>query len=302
MTFSVLFLFVVGLATCILFFDDYFLTSAVMVQEDSRCGCSAAGTDLDILEHALLYTHGRFAGQCVNSCKYRYPEVLKVSEDKTTLLVSNVLHNNEFWIAQIPLESVKGVYILFEEFAPGINHVAFQFFFTDSVSVRLYSHKEKNSSGPRLLVNSLVVSPEAVLPKGNKYSLWDGFIGNYALMNRLMTYDAYAVMIKEVKHPLRRYRAKMKEFESKRLFTKVITDAPSVYHNQYQLFFNNCATTVIDSTLFAKDLLLSNKWDRWDFLDPLRGVPSHTLGTLRTLNWWQLIDESQVQASLPEDP
>lgn len=271
-----------------------------MLREDVQCGC-AESKEADLLERPLRYTHGDFSGRCVNSCKYRYPEILNVSDDKSSLLVSNILHNNEFWIAQIPLPALRGVYILFEEFAPGINHVAFQFQFNGVVDVKLYSQKEKNSSVHSLQVSSLVVSPEAAPPEGVKYNLWDGFVGNYALMNRIMTYDKYSELIKEVKHPLRKYPAKMSLVEAQRLFVRVVTEAQSVTKNQYQLFFNNCATTVIDSTLYAKDLLVSKQWDHWDFLDPLRGIPSsHTLGTLRTLQWWQLIDDDKAQASLPE--
>lgn len=290
------------LAFGLVFFNDYFLTSAEMLREDKSCACDAKteqNASNDDLEHPLRYVHGKYNNQCVDSCKYRYPEALSVSADNNDILVSNVLHNAEFWVAQVPVNSIREVHILFEEFLPGINHVAFQFIFNENAGVTLYKQNGKNQFTVGMQIPSLVVSPEAAPPRGQKYNLWDGLAGNYALMNRAMTFQTYKEMIDELKHPLRKHRAKLSSEEAKRLFSVVILDAPSVVRNQYQLIFNNCATTVIDASLFAKDLLLSKRWDHWDVLDPLRGVPSSSsLGTVRTLHWWQLIDENAPQANL----
>jgi hypothetical protein len=278
-----------------IYLNDLFLSSAKMVEDDVSCACILERTGADDFERPLRYVKGDFKGQCIDSCKYRHSEILKLSADKTTLFVSNVLHDNRFWVAKIEVQSLHHVDFLFEEFAPGINHIALEFSFEKGNHVNLFSQAEGQVSNRKVKIHSLVVSPEAARPGDKKYSLWDGMVGNYALMNRLMTKRAYDDSIQETKHPLRKYRAKMDTKEVARLFLKMTMDSQLVYNNQYQLLFNNCATTVVDTTLFAKDLLLSSDWDRWDILDPLRGVPSsYSLGTIRTLQWWNLLDENRA--------
>ena len=102
-------------------------------------------------------------------------------------------------------------------------------------------------------------------------------------------------MAKTLKHPLKSYQLKIDLNEAQSLMSFLLLDAKNVYQNQYQLVFNNCATSVIDSTLQAKKMLRSKNWDVWDVLDPLRGIPStQPIGTLRTLQWWGLIETESL--------
>lgn len=288
--FSILFLFFAVLGTIsFLYVDDLFLKSKKMLTNDMTCQC-VEFIENDPYERPLRYVTGKYAGHCVNSCQYRYPQVINTIRDKNIITIANIFHQEQFWTATIPLDAITQVHILFENFAPGINHVAFHFDFHQHKKIILQSQLQPDHF-QHLDKNSLVISPEAVPPFEHKYTLWDGFVGNYAMMNRILSYEQYQNIILKVNHPIRSYKAKLKNNEAQSLFTVSLIDAKNVYTNQYQLLFNNCATTVIDSSLQAKKVLRSKHWDLWDVLDPLRGIPAtQPIGTLRTLVWWDLID------------
>lgn len=277
----------------LLYVNDFFLKSAVMVVQDAKCRCDA-NSEVDVFEHPLRYERNQYKGVCVDSCKYRYPLVIHSSKDKKIISVANTLHEQQFWVAEVPMDAIAEVKVLFENFAPGINHVAFQFIFHPQHEIVMHP-QSRSILQKSTQIQSLVLSPEAAPPMHTKYNLWDGFIGSYALMNRFVSYSDYQAMAQQLKHPLKSYRLKINLKEAQSLLSYLLLDAKNVYQNQYQLVFNNCATSVIDSTLQAKKMLRSKHWDVWDVLDPLRGIPStQPIGTMRTLQWWGLIDTDSL--------
>lgn len=288
---SILFLIFATFATLsLLYVDELFLKSKKMLTNDIACQC-VEFIENDPYERPLRYVKGQYTGKCVNSCQYRAPQVITTLPSKNIITVANVFHQDQFWTAAIPVDAITQVDILFENFAPGINHVAFRFNFDRRRKISLQSQTQHDKQ-EFLSENSLVISPEAVPPFEQKYTLWDGFWGNYAMMNRILSYEQYQKIILKVNHPVRSYKAKLKSQEAQSLFTISLLDAKNISTNQYQLLFNNCATTVIDYSLQAKKVLRSKEWDLWDVLDPLRGIPAtQPIGTLRTLVWWDLIDQ-----------
>ncbi len=291
--FYIIFIFsLIGLS--FLYVNDFFLKSAVMVNQDEQCRCNSK-SELDPFEHPLRYKRNIYTGVCIDSCKYRYPLVIETSKHEKSISVANTFHEDQFWVAEIPVDAISQVQVLFENFAPGINHVAFRFLFHPHHDIVLHSQNRSVLQKPTT-VQSIVLSPEAAPPMNHKYNLWDGFVGNYALINRLISNSAYQQMAQKLKHPLKSHTLKINLEEAQSLLSFLLLDSKNVYQNQYQLLFNNCATSVIDSTLQAKKMLRSKNWDVWDVLDPLRGIPStQPIGTLRTLQWWGLIDNETLQ-------
>ncbi len=268
------------------------LSNQQIVVKAVECACASE----DPFEQPLKYIRGAFKGQCVNSCTHRFPTLVGVVVDKHTIEVSNTYHAEQFWTAVVPLSLFQSVDIIFETFAPGINHVSMRFNFIKKNQVVLRSQNSKNLL-KTTTVDSFVLSPEAAVPSGVSYSLKDGLLGYYVLINRLISTEQYLSMIRRLDHPVRFYRTKLNPLEAQRLFTIALTDSREVLNNPYQLFFNNCATSVIDYNLKAKKKMVSLEWDFWDVIDPLRGIPSSTtLGTLRTLSWWDIIDLAKNEA------
>lgn len=270
--------------------DFVFGRHQIVSEGHANCACSESPNDP--YDTSLQIQEGLYRGQCINSCLYRPPVLVHWPALSPTIEVANLLHNNSFWQATIPLHSIKSVQILFETFAPGINHVAF--LFTVEKSVRL---QKQTASDSEKTLQTFVISPEGAPPLNKKYSMIDGFLGRYPLMLRLMSWTQYKDMVKKTGHPLRYYQTRLNPKERQELLKMALLQATQKM-TTYQLVFNNCATSVIDLSLQAKKEAIEPGWDMWDVVDPLRGIPSDFAGTVRSLQWWNVIDPSSNAVSL----
>jgi len=261
-----------------------------MVVAAQVCRCQPGRTE-DPFERPLKYRYGYYAGRCIDSCEYRYTEIIEANESQDYIEVSNLYHEKKFWRARIPLHAVEGVEISFENFRKSFNHVAMRFQFPKSNPVKLISQVPEEGEYLTSETQSLVVSPEGVAPKGSEYNLFDGMLGYYSLMYRIFSMEQYEIYANELDRPLKTYKTKLKKDEMNDLLLVSIQKSSEGLNGVYQLVFNNCATATIDLILESQKKLVSPHWDIWDVIDPLRGVPlSQGIGTLSSLQWWDLID------------
>lgn len=262
-----------------------------MVAYSDDCRCSTKG--FDPYEKPLRYIYGAHQGKCINSCKYRYAKILNAQWDSNSVEVSNLFHLDRFWTARIPLGKIKNVEIFFENFSKSFNHVAFQFHFEQGHPVQLELQDPSLPGPTKMETMSLIVSPEGIPPGDGVYNLTDGLMGHYALMYRIYSGEQYEVFQEQLGYTLRFYKAQLNEHERRRLLALSLAKSAGGTNGVYQLIFNNCATASIDLILDSKHQLVSESWDIWDILDPLRGLPLNSpIGTLSSLKWWGLIDTS----------
>ncbi|NQZ00956.1 MAG: DUF4105 domain-containing protein [Bdellovibrionales bacterium] len=276
-----------------------------MVVKSPGCACDKPQLMGDRHERALKYKFGAYAGQCIDSCRYRNSEVLSASEKKEIIWVSNVYHNDRFWSAKIPVSSVKRVEIFFENFRKSFNHVAFRFQFKKHQPVELHLQNPQAGSEEVIqMTRSLIISPEGVPPQGSSYNLKDGMLGNYALIYRLFSVEQYETFTRDLNRTLRSYKTKLNKEEMKDLLLVSLNKSSEGLNGVYQLVFNNCATATIDLVLESKKKLISESWDIWDVVDPFRGVPlNQHVGTLSSLKWWEVIDlNTSPQVFTPGTP
>lgn len=262
-----------------------------MVVVAEECRCQAKSEAKDPWEKPLKYIYGNYSGRCLPSCEYRYTDILHASKIDQKLIVTNVYHEKQFWKATIPLHAVESVEIFFENFRKSFNHVAVRFQFQKGKPVRLESQLPGENGTQYSTTQSLIVSPEGVAPEGEEYNLYDGILGHYGLMYRLLSTEQYDMYMDELDRPLRSYKTKLDKKEMNELLLVSLDKSSEGLNGVYQLVFNNCATATIDLVLDSKKKLISPDWDIWDVLDPLRGIPlNQRVGTLSSLQWWDVID------------
>ncbi len=285
-----LILFALGSVFFILSYINY--TQIPILAESKMCECDQASKDP--YSKPLIYTYGRFKGQCVSNCFHRSTQFViseTLKNKRNEIQIANVFHNNKFWRATVDVDSLKTSEIIFEKFAWNINHVSIRFVFSKPISLE----SQDLLLGPKktkLMDSSLVFSPEAALPKNKIYNLVDGFMGRYGFIYKAYSFETYRKIAKQLDHPSKILPLNLDSKESQALFVASFLKANERPLQTYQLVFNNCATASIDLILDSKKLLLSKGWDVWDIIDPLRGIPSDIyLGTLRSLYWWNLIDD-----------
>lgn len=274
-------------------FSFTFWAEPIVILKNPTCACSTPEVS-DRYDVPLQYQNGAFAGECVNSCVYRPAHIVKVNADEKSnrfFEIRNVLHEGLFWTAKIPTQSVDSVEILFETFLTKTNHVAMIFNFSKEPIILKAQSPSSARIEKEVEIRSLVVSPEAVPPRGRNYSLKNGLVGDYALMYRAMSFDHFKIMAAKSHHPMRVYKTKISKAESQAVMITALIKMSQRTLTTYQLLFNNCATSTLDLILSGKKLSRSPGWNMWNILDPLRGIPVDlSIGTFRSLHWWNLIE------------
>lgn len=241
------------------------------------CGCEGVGD-------GLAYNFGDYKGQCINSCVFKS---IQSQFDDGVFTLSQILTTKGHASQQYHLDDLESVYILFDRFAPKLNHVALIFMF-------------KPQKG---LMSGLVLSPEAVPPVNNSYSLLDGVLSNYAINYQAYTIEKYIENSVKLKYPLKKYRLNLSREHQKNLLIKTISQATEAsFKTTYHLFSRNCATTALDLILDSKEKEPTMARIVWNLFDPLRGFPfDDWVGTKRSLTWWDLIDSHAEWLHQPDE-
>lgn len=270
-----------------LLFAAYYNFSSIPVNltaEAPQCRCP--GVSADAFANPQVIEFGGMKGQCIDNCKYRPPVVLSETSKSTAL--ANVLHKDQFWLAEIKPDEIESVSVIFENFAPSIFHTALHFRMKEHGAVRMTSQTSTDTVRTR----DIVLSPEAFIPKDQKYKLWDGVVGNYPIGLRVYSYEYLLGVAREKKHPLYESKLNLDGAEmSKILGLALKFGTEKTFHSVYQLFFNNCATSTVDLALAAKGLpsTRASNFVGVNLIDPFRGLALiYPIGTIRSLDWWGL--------------
>jgi hypothetical protein len=240
-------------------------------------GCACGSED-----SGLAYNFGKYKGQCIDNCLFKSNTTQTNTND---FIISNIQTLSGHSTLTYQADEIDSVYILFDRFAPKLNHVALIF---------MFAPKEGS-------IHGLVLSPEAIPPIGKEYSLTDGLLSNYAINYQAYSIDKYIENSIALEYPLRKYRLNLSDVHQRNLFINSVKQATEQsFKTTYHLLSRNCATTTLDLILDSKEEQPSMARIVWNLFDPLRGMPFEWLGTKRSLTWWDLIEPHAQWLHRPE--
>lgn len=177
------------------------------------------------------YTKGPRAGQCMNLFDYRPLHLLTEEEAHSyaakaelpppvpgEVWVANVWHRGKFWVVRIPDQAVEEVLFQKERFDPGIPildrinqkrwfaaHAQVRFKFKAGKEATYIPQKTNDFSSP-LQLSNLVISSEAVRPRGESFGPLKGNRDYYGLARRgLSLEEVIDVSVKKLKHQIAQY-------------------------------------------------------------------------------------------------
>jgi hypothetical protein len=235
-------------------------TSPAPVQRSSPnqiCQCFSHIDDK--YEEPVVMNFGPFAGQCVDTCRFRRVITLGKSEaapyrrNQDEIVIANILHEGRFWIAAIPVNQTKESRIIFEDFLKGISHVAIRFIFDDHHPVRLYpqalnSKEIRTAKVQPHYLTDLLFSAEGTPPIRKDFELVDSALGRYWLSYRfLSTLDFYIHAHAKKGHPIRQFRLSLNSEQRRQALIAGINKSENgSFQTRYDLLQNNCATSAVD--------------------------------------------------------
>lgn len=217
------------------------MAEEALVYPAEECACRPGLKDP--FENPARVAFGEFAGQCVDSCRFR--RSLRLRTGDREIEISNFQHEGRFWRARIPLTAAVRPETGFEEFRPGIHHVFLAFNFPKGHPIVLQSQTDPRE---RREVFALVLSPEGVPPAKRKYSLVDAFRERYALAVRFLSESEFrAHAVTRLKHPVRMFALTLESDQVMALLRAGFDlSEKASFRERYRLFTNNCATNTLD--------------------------------------------------------
>ena len=188
---------------------------------------------------------------------------------------------------KVKVGAVKNVQVGFERFAPGVDHVFLRFELSEDIPLF-----EQNGRGkPIGTTRVLVISSEGVPPKDHKYSMSEGYWGQYLLADRLVTGEELERWVKQLNHPVRLFSLHLSEAQVSRILLRGIRRSESSsFQSAYQLFANNCSTSAL-SLIDEETGFKATGWDPFHLTELEEALPiAGPFGTARELRIRGLID------------
>ncbi len=248
---------------------------------DRECACRPH--ERDLFEEPIQFRFGKFAGSCVDSCRFRRGRVVRQSS--RAWVVANFFNLDRYVQARIPIDRVKSVEVGFERFAFGVDHVLLRFEFDREVP-----YYSQDGSFKRIgTTRRLVISSEGAPAKGGSYKLSEGFFGHYLLVHRLVIGEAMEEWVSRLKHPMRFVKLNLSKKMTVSLLKRGLTlSERESFRTAYRLFSNNCSTAVI-SLLDAETGFKKQNWDPINFEEFEAALPiAGPLGTEHALSYRKL--------------
>lgn len=239
---------ILSVFTFLLFtFSAHHVSSENLVVPAEHCACNPGSEDK--FEDPSKFNFGAYSGQCVDSCRYRRSVFLKlddtINSEKESVVVSNLMHEDGYWTAEIPLSRAERAEVGFEEFMPGVFHVFLVFHFPKEHPVLLYPQKKKSSLKR---VFEIILSPEGIPPKEGKYNLFDAYMERYLIGMRLLSKEQMVEgSVKKLKHKVTIYPLQLEQIGIREvLLVGLQSVQKETFRKKYGLFSNNCATNTLD--------------------------------------------------------
>ncbi|NBV50173.1 hypothetical protein EBR78_03000 [bacterium] len=179
----------------------------------------------------VRYARGPRAGQCMNLFDYRPAHLLTQEEaqqyaakaelpppEPGEIWIGNVWHRGKFYVVRVPALAVDDVLFQIERFDPNIPILDFinkRRWFAAHAQVRFKLKKGKEATyipqklddgSPAFELSNVVISSEAVRPKGESFGPLKGNNEHYGLAKRAVSLEEVIdVSVKKLKHQIAQY-------------------------------------------------------------------------------------------------
>lgn len=188
----------------------------------------------DPKSQALVAT-GKYKGKCQDSVHKRTAQLLSqeaaapfyktadLTPRSGLIAVANISHNDQFWVALIPVNQAEKMIVQMERFPPKwiAAHTQIRVQFSENSDVILIPQSKKNTN-PMIKVKDLVFSSEYNAPADVPYDLFKGLNTqdpHFAINHRVTSLqDKVTKMVIEEKHQVEQFALNLTPAEIKTFF------------------------------------------------------------------------------------
>jgi len=214
------------------------------------CSCSCT----DPYDPRVKSIAGSNVGQCLDTCSFRNAILLSSSDEKT-LTLANVVLNDEFYVAKIPVNKIKETIFQIEWFGvwPS-NHFQIRFVFDEDV---VLTPQDTSSDSSVAYERDFVWTVMGMGPVNQIYGLeqaLNGDVINSFVFAAMSDYVNHAVI--KQGHVVEQYAVKLSKPESSRLLEALLQKGNS---DAYQIVYNFGERSCVQEFFKVFDGILSDK-------------------------------------------
>lgn len=194
--------------------------------------CATDALDPFDPKEVAVVAAGKYKGQCQDSAHKRtaflltetqaapFYQLADQTQNRDLIAVANISHNDQFWVALIPVSSAERLFVQMERFPPKwiAAHTQIRLQFSGSESVILVPQSKKNKS-PITHTKDLVFSSEFNAPAGVNYDLIKGlntYSPHFAINHRVLSLqEKVNKIVIEEKHQVEQFPLNLTQTEIK---------------------------------------------------------------------------------------
>lgn len=206
--------------------------------------------------------HGFFQGQPLNTAVRRPIFVLGNVVDQKDLqqrlnqeeiLVANLYHDGEFYIAQIPIKSIESAFLLSAPFSPVASHTMLRFSFAEGKKITLLGRLHPINSQIEVLpqpleISDVVLSIDGTEAKsGPAWNMLDAVRGRYTIAYRLVSIKERFKWFIMNGTPIQQTKLNLSPAEVLKTFQLALFKShTSGFSKSYSLLKANCTNLIIE--------------------------------------------------------
>jgi hypothetical protein len=224
-------------------------------QVSSLGGAHCVFDEKDPFEPKTRLPMGDHAGECYDTRLSR--PLVRLTEEQAkgfggaasgVVSVANVSHMGKFYVAHIPLNSLKAAIFQLEYFPAVVpaGHTQLRFQFDERMPVTLIS-QSKATLTQVVKVTDLVLSVEAIAQPGFRYDLFKGMDDQFGAVYRMTSLeDKFDHMVRKQNHRVEQWKLNMSVDEMRTIIEKYVGKSQERGMNfMYHTLKLNCTTEIM---------------------------------------------------------
>ena len=268
--------------------------------KDPNVSCKLDPEDPYAPDARLPRDGSKYAGECLDTRINRGIRIVDASAlqsyDHTvppfTAVVANFRHNNQYWVAEIPLHDIQQIVFQREADKSGnVAHHQLRFIMDSSAPLRLFPQKQSQRAGFRkpILIYDFDVSAVGLRPMSLSGSAFDpikGMAGDYGQgMGFLSSNDVWLYETVPLQHDLVQYQMRLSSDQREELLAYFIERSNAIRETVvYNSLFENCVVEIFRGIFRIARHKDPVEHFLWKTFHNIESLPFTTLSTLRQLH------------------
>ena len=204
----------------------------------------------DPFEPHIRIESGEYRGLCVNPTLRRSAEFVRQQNGIVT--IANFSHLDQFWLAEIPFDKIKGLVFQTEYFPMmmgiDIAHTQFRVLLEENALIKLRPQSGSQLPEQEITLRGFIFSVENISPFGERFDAVKGLSNQYKTAFRFISLEQkYDWMVRQQKHKVTQHVMTFSPQQAQLILSEALLRATELgIGKAYHTLYYNCVTELFD--------------------------------------------------------